>query len=1220
MELRIKPCSISRRVWWSSALLAVLAFASTLGAQTYQFSNTTDIGSVWTHSPGGASSLWAVDANPTTMPYSGGSITPYRSAPYCANYNDGVDCYNGVQNSGGIMSPAVDLTFAPSPKLDYWQLQHRYYYYNNNYYHIMEVRVWDTTRTTLHYKEVVGSTSGVLTNWHNKIINLNNDWGNVKVEFYFYSNYWYSYYDQYTGGWFVDDVSFTGLTPPTLAIMNQPTLGSIPVGSPANIALTAQNGTPPYQNWRVVSGALPPGLTIGSGTGIISGTPTDSGNYSFKIGVNDNIGGYDDKTFYLAVTRQAGFVYPVKTIPYTEDYSTDSGWVFSTNDPSGGDAASPGPYSDLSQGGWERAGAQQSAQGSWYSDQRDPAVDHSATADNMIMGVGVGEQWNQVGATINNWYWAYSPQITVTGYRTLDVKFWRWINAYYYYVPSRVDMWNPMTSAWVQVWTLSTYGQDYDSSWRQEIASVDFGSTPGAGAKTRFRCGWRFTTTSTSYNSGGFNIDDIQVIEKPQPGILEITKLEVYSTQQAGSTPKVFVGQTHPVIMEVRNTSSSNINVHTFTYSIHLGGTPQNVGTLVFGSPGQPSAGSPWVIPPGTHYISNTSGTQICHIDFNCTALPPTGSGTSVILNVQLLGKEQGGLLRATISDSQTDPSGDEVMTIFTVPPLQIIDPTVLPDASLSVPYTYTFTAQFGTPPYVNWQMTTGPAWLTFDAVNHRVTGTPTAVGAYNLTIRVNDSATPTAATATKNFTVNVVATALPLQITTSAQLPNATETIAYNPVTLNAAGGVPPYAWSALLGGALPTGMTYTAATATVSGTPSAGTVGSFSFTVRVTDSATPTAGQVTRTFYLNVLPANPSVGITTPATGAGSPPDGQETAAYNGGTPFQFTATGGYVESPNKYNWTVTSGSFPPGLILHPTLGQVSGTPTTSGTYTFTLRASDGAFPPNFGETQFTIDVDPLVPFPLSITTSANLAQGAEGNFYTTSLTANYGQTPYTWAVKAGSTLPNGLTLDAQTGTLAGIIATGQAANPNQDFTFTITVTDSTTPTAATTEKTFTLNIVAFVAGPITVTTADPLPQAGVQNPYSIYLRATGGAPADPQNPYQWAVANGSTLPTGLSLSIGGLLDGVPNISTAGTHTFTVDVNDGAGSSTTKTFNLQINGYPVPPGTGTGTELDAGKRRTELRPFWEGCSAAGAAGGMGMSALGLLACVAALRRRRKQ
>lgn len=63
-------------------------------------------------------------------------------------------------------------------------------------------------------------------------------------------------------------------------------------------------------------------------------------------------------------------------------------------------------------------------------------------------------------------------------------------------------------------------------------------------------------------------------------------------------------------------------------------------------------------------------------------------------------------------------------------------------------------------------------------------------------------------------------------------------------------------------------------------------------------------------------------------------------------------------------------------------------------------------------------------------------------------------------------------------------------------------------------------------------------PLPTAVINVPYSVTLRAAGGTP-----PYTWAMASG-TLPTGLSISAGGVISGTPT--TLGSTTFKIQVTD--------------------------------------------------------------------------
>jgi hypothetical protein len=59
------------------------------------------------------------------------------------------------------------------------------------------------------------------------------------------------------------------------------------VGTGYTQTLTATNGTAPL-SWTILLGSLPPGLTLASATGVISGTPTALGNYLFTVLVTDS--------------------------------------------------------------------------------------------------------------------------------------------------------------------------------------------------------------------------------------------------------------------------------------------------------------------------------------------------------------------------------------------------------------------------------------------------------------------------------------------------------------------------------------------------------------------------------------------------------------------------------------------------------------------------------------------------------------------------------------------------------------------------------------------------------------------------------------------------------------------------------------------------------------------------------------------------------------------
>lgn len=88
-------------------------------------------------------------------------------------------------------------------------------------------------------------------------------------------------------------------TPGGLAITSPANLAGGTVGAAYSAMLGATGGQPPY-SWSI-SGALPPGLNLAASTGVISGTPSASGNYGFSATVRDNAGAIQSQNFTIAI-------------------------------------------------------------------------------------------------------------------------------------------------------------------------------------------------------------------------------------------------------------------------------------------------------------------------------------------------------------------------------------------------------------------------------------------------------------------------------------------------------------------------------------------------------------------------------------------------------------------------------------------------------------------------------------------------------------------------------------------------------------------------------------------------------------------------------------------------------------------------------------------------------------------------------------------------------
>ncbi len=192
--------------------------------------------------------------------------------------------------------------------------------------------------------------------------------------------------------------------------------------------------------------------------------------------------------------------------------------------------------------------------------------------------------------------------------------------------------------------------------------------------------------------------------------------------------------------------------------------------------------------------------------------------------------------------------------TTTTTPPS--ITTYSLPGGTVNSAYSATLAATGGTPPY-SWSVISGalPAGLALNAGTGTISGTPTTAGTASFSVQVKDANAQTAS-ASLSITINSpTPTVMPVSITTTS-LPAGTANTAYS-ATLTASGGTAPYSWS-VRSGALPAGLSLTAGTGAISGTPT--TAATSTFTVTAKD-----AGAQTASTSLSIT-VNPQA-TTTPA-----------------------------------------------------------------------------------------------------------------------------------------------------------------------------------------------------------------------------------------------------------------------------------------------------------------------------------------------------------------
>jgi subtilisin family serine protease/uncharacterized membrane protein len=326
---------------------------------------------------------------------------------------------------------------------------------------------------------------------------------------------------------------------------------------------------------------------------------------------------------------------------------------------------------------------------------------------------------------------------------------------------------------------------------------------------------------------------------------------------------------------------------------------------------------------------------------------------------------------------------------------------------------------------------------------------------------------------------------------------------------TLNAS-GTKPIIWS-LDSGTLPSGLILNPNTGEISGTPT--TAGTYGFTIRAENKV----GVNTKTLSITITAEQASPSINT-------------TSLLEGFVGFSYKERLS-ANGTASITWSLESGVLPNGLTLNPNTGEISGTPTATGIFNFTIRAANSA---GYAAKNLSITITSLTAVLPTIDTSF-LPSGALGKYYNQTLIAG-GSAQLNWSLDSGN-LPNGLSLSS-TGMISGTPITAGT------FDFTLSATNF----AGSDKRALNIVITSMNVPPMIITPS--LPRGGYWYPYYQTLSANG------TSPIAWSLDSGN-MPDGLSLSSSGEISGIPH--ETGTFDIVVRAANSAGSNT-KALSIEV------------------------------------------------------------
>ena len=452
------------------------------------------------------------------------------------------------------------------------------------------------------------------------------------------------------------------------------------------------------------------------------------------------------------------------------------------------------------------------------------------------------------------------------------------------------------------------------------------------------------------------------------------------------------------------------------------------------------------------------------------------------------------------------------------------------------------------------------PTWLTFNAATQTFSGTPTndEVGNIDIEVTVTDSGSLTASD-TFTLTVNNINDAPTLDNALVDQTANEdtafTFVVPANTFSDVDAGDTLNYSATLSGGGALPTWLTFNAATQTFSGTPTNGDVGAIDVEVTVTDSGSLT---VSDTFTLNVTNMNNVPTVTNAIVDQSV----DEDTLYNFTLPANTFSDIDAGDSITYSAMLAGGAALPSWLVFNPGLQAFSGAPTNDevGSIDIEVTATDGG-----GLTTtdtFTLTVSNTNDAPILDNVVADQV-ATEDTAFTFVVPANTFSDPdvgdtltYSATLVGGAALPSWLTFNAATQTFSGTPTNDEVGNIDVE----VVATDSGILSAS---DVFTLTVNNTNDAP-TLDNAIANQSTDEDAAFTFVVPANTFSDPDVGDTltYSATLSGGGALPSWLTFNaVTRTFSGTPLNGDVGNIDVEVTATDGGSLTATDTFTLTVN-----------------------------------------------------------